>query len=464
MKRLLIKWHRRVGLFILIPLLMFSLSGLLHPLMRLAAAPIAQRALPQEPWQQVGALDATLQSDALPSIVSGIRPVQLDGQAILQVWHSPSKASSFWDAQGHRIPDGAREYAVQSARVYAGEPKAQVESVTLITQFSDQYQRIHRMLPVFEVRFDREDGLTAYVDIRHDRLVALENQTRRNLMGWFRALHTWSFLQPDSPLRTPLLLGLSGLCGVMGLSGLYLYGVLPIRKRKKAKLAKTHVYTGVFISVALLMFSSSGLIKTWEKQTPDQRGIRVDQPVQRADIQIGFAALKAQFPDITNAVIHTLGSEPVWQIMMGRAPGQWVSAVDGRVLPGLDRHFALSLVSAAKVNVDKQITTQWVTRFNQHPDYGFIDKRLPVMALEDGTHTVFVDVRDAVISVVAHKEDRWFTWVFRYLHKWRFLDGLGKNGRDAVMAVFILGVASTALLGGVMWVRRQSKKKRPLSL
>ena len=47
-KAVLYKWHRRIALAVLVPLLLFGLSGILHPVMRLTAPQIAHpRIYPQ---------------------------------------------------------------------------------------------------------------------------------------------------------------------------------------------------------------------------------------------------------------------------------------------------------------------------------------------------------------------------------------------------------------------------------
>ncbi len=43
-------WHRRLALFVMLPLLLFGLSGLLHPVMRLTAPELDQRFFATPSW------------------------------------------------------------------------------------------------------------------------------------------------------------------------------------------------------------------------------------------------------------------------------------------------------------------------------------------------------------------------------------------------------------------------------
>ena len=43
-------WHRRLAICLIVPMLVFSLSGLLHPLMRLTRPDVAQMFYPTPAW------------------------------------------------------------------------------------------------------------------------------------------------------------------------------------------------------------------------------------------------------------------------------------------------------------------------------------------------------------------------------------------------------------------------------
>ena len=102
------------------------------------------------------------------------------------------------------------------------------------------------------------------------------------------------------------------------------------------------------------------------------------------------------------------------------------------------------------------ISTQAITRFM--PEYGFVQKRLPVyqLSLDTPDHTtIYIDPIDAVVSSVVNDLSRAEGFSFAYLHKATWLDFLGKGTRDAVLGLQALGVLVMACLG--LWLARRRR-------
>lgn len=463
MKRHLFLWHRRIGVLILVPLLLFSLSGVLHPTMRVLRPEPAQRFYPAPVWP-----------DALPDrfytdyrTLTGIRPVKLGERWLQQLWSDVDQSSVFQELQtGQPVEAGAALYAEQLARHFTGDHQHKVQSVQFVTAFSADYPDVNRLLPVWRVQFDREDGLRAYVDIRHDRLGALSDHRRARLMTLFQTFHNWSFLPATHPLRTPLLVLAMGAGGLMALSGVYLLLVLPIRQRNVQALKKWHRYIGGGIALLLFAFCLSGLMRTLDKQTPELRGVARLTPIDLDAVTLSFSALKQQVPNLNGAVLHELEGRPVWQVLQPRQPDLWLDAQTAALIPQGGQRYAQSLLAglivegvlaSPKVALSQ---TQWITDFKTDEHYGFIDKRLPVLALTHGRERFYFDLRAGVLSKQLNDKQRVDAWIFRYLHKWRFADGLGVNGRDSLMVFTLLLIALTALFGGWSWQRQKRKTRK----
>lgn len=462
MKRLFLLWHRRLGVILLIPLLLFSLSGLLHPVMRLTRPEPAQVFYPPPVWP-----DQIAHWSALPELsaeqVAGLRPVNVENQWLLQRWQSRGEPSEILHPQsGAVIGQGAAQYAEQLARHFSGESSARVISAEFIAEFTDDYPSVNRLLPVWQVTFDRPDGLTAFVDIRQDRLGAMSDHLRSDLMGLFRALHTWSFIPEDNPLRSPLLL-LSMVGGILiSASGLYLFIVLPARARSRNKMKQWHVWTGVGIAAVALAFSLSGLIRTIEKLSPEVRGIALDPLVTATALEFGFSEIQQTLSGTTGVILHELEGEPVWQVLQGKSPDIWLSARTGEQIEQGEQRLAAQMLQALPV-IGQQADTlpdavRQVNKFSDDPDYGFIDKRLPVLAMEFNTDHFYFDLRDNTLSLRVTDSDRRYSWIFRYLHKWRFAHALGHDGRDSLMTLAIFVMAISSITGVVLWGRRKLKQ------
>ncbi|MFX4681864.1 hypothetical protein ABTB34_20645, partial [Acinetobacter baumannii] len=69
--------------------------------------------------------------------------------------------------------------------------------------------------------------------------------------------------------------------------------------------------------------------------------------------------------------------------------------------------------------------------------------------------TVYVDPADAAVAAVVRDLDRAEGFAFAYLHKANWLDFLGRDVRDAIAAMFALGVFALSLIGGRFLVRRR---------
>jgi hypothetical protein len=98
-----------------------------------------------------------------------------------------------------------------------------------------------------------------------------------------------------------------------------------------------------------------------------------------------------------------------------------------------------------------------VTRFGD--GYGFINKRLPVWRVDAPNRPIFVDVREGLIA--AAPQETWLTrlegWTFDNLHKWEFLNPLGRRNRDyATMAATAI-IVFTSLIGVALLLRRRTR-------
>lgn len=464
MKGKLFLWHRRLALIVFLPLLIFGLSGLLHPVMRLTAPEAAQHVYMQPQWPEQLPTFSSLSSKIPLHLSAGVKPVKLDHQWLIQHWQGRLEPTEFYSLNGELINESATAYAEQLARHFSGDQLSKVTSIKRITEFGHHYPAINRLLPVWEVRFDRPDQLGVFVDIRHDRLAAMANDSRRTFMKLFHLLHVWAFLDQEHPARTALFIAMMLASMVLGLTGIYLYVVLPIKKRKKGSLKKHHAVYGSLVSLALLMFVFSGLIRTIEKQTPEIRGLALNQIMDISQVRIGLEEIKKRYPKVTLAYPHLLEGEIVWQIIQPRQPDQWVNAVSGKRLDKGAESFAKTLVAELTGEQVRQGTSRLVYNFKMDQNYGFIDKRLPILAIDTETpsktaETFYVDTRDSVLSVKVNDADQVYSWIFRYLHKWRFADGLGLIGRDGLISLFILGISAVSILGVIAWFRRIRKQK-----
>ncbi|MDO8266845.1 MAG: PepSY domain-containing protein [Moraxellaceae bacterium] len=506
--RLVLRYHRWVGLLAVLPVVLWGLSGLSHPIMsRLQPQPAAM----MPPVGLSSGFDAEEMATVRPlSALSALLPgqgIHAVRQARLLRWQGrmvwqltlPGQAERIYvDAEsGMVVPDADKALAVTLARHFAGEPDRVITSMELITRFSDDYPYVNRLLPVWRVVFAGDDGLSAYVETSPLRLATLNNSLKSGFGRVFRALHSWSFINNEAVRDTVMTIFLS-LAFFSSLGGLWLYGFFwrkPESGERAAPLRRWHRRLGVLVAVSTLAFTGSAILhvqlldkgnnESVPRLLPDQLlnadslnwvphtiGLAANeqldivpvagQVVVRASAQSasmvgrkGNGAMPAP-QAATEHVHHHDGSKPAASGERYFAAGSDAIQVDGA------QQHARTLAAAFAGLPEAQIDgTELVTRFAG--EYGFINKRLPVWKVDFKTPdnlTLYVETTSGVQAAEVRDMQRFEGFSFAYLHKWNFLDGIGKDGRDVLLCVFALLNVVVVVLGAWLWLRR---RKTPAS-
>lgn len=450
------RWHRRVGLLGCFGLLVWSLSGALHPLLSRYQLPPASFLPPAIEPPPAGAPPlAQILARAGIGRVSHARLVPLQTGAAWQV-ELPGAAGLryFSAARGEEIPEGERRHAEFLARHYLGEPEAPVRSVERIERFGGEYAWVNRLLPVHRVAFDRPDGMRVFVETRSGLLGTLLDDRKALFNRLFVLVHTWRLPGLPEPLRV----GLAGasLLAVLAtpLLGLALWlarrGLAPGDPGRR-----WHRRLGLAVALMVLASGASG---AWHlgKGVVDRRAQR-ELPM-RAGQDLPAAAL---------ATTPLAGwPRPLLSVSLvesgGRVHARLVEPVDGappRVLylalatgpdaaPLEDLAFAGELAGRLAPECAEACDparAQLVTRFGG--EYGFVNKLLPVWRFEAGDTRLYVHAETGALAARVSPADYAEGWSFARLHKWEWLDPLGRPVRDSLQILWALLSAATALLG-----------------
>jgi len=450
MTAFVMRWHRRLSLLAGVALLLWASSGLLHPLMswtnpRAAAfaPPVGEpMTLPQRPVAE------TLVARGI--VETG--PVRLLWQQRRLLWQvaSPDRRElEYLDAAGGgSVSDADRERAVFLARHYTGLDDVPLRSVERITAFSRAYPAVNRLLPVWRVSFERSDGLEAWVDTAEDRLASLSDRRKRVLQGLFQTVHTLDFLDGMEGLRLGLIAAAVGSVLAMTMLGIGL--LWRIRRRSAISGARCWHRGLAWVAWApVLMFSISGLFLL--RMSP---ALQPDDPPARVP---GVAMHSLLSPPASMDQVRSLSLLPlpdggaVWRGRRSPTELEIIDALSGRPLAGGDPALALRLASASP-----SALLRLQTAFSG--EYGFAYKRLPVWRLETDTERVFVDAVTGQVAARVGALDQAEQWSFSTLHKWQFLDPLGRAWRDGIM-VFGALLALLAAIAGLLL--RQHRRGGP---
>jgi hypothetical protein len=476
----LLAWHRRIGITACLGVVLWGISGVIHPIMsRLQPVP-ARFAPPADPVSLAAAcpLPQVLAAHGITE-VQAIRLVGIEGRAYFQVTRPGWPERLYFDiASGALLETGEELYAERLARHYLDDETAKVVSIRRIDAFDDEYTFVNRLLPVYRVEFDRPDRMRVFVDTGSGRLGTLVDERKYWLSLAFRQLHTWEFLSRVEPLRTTLMLGLLLAGSAAALAGVAVYARGRSRRAATPEPRRSHRRLGVTVAGAAMLFTLSGAYHLFLNPdlVPDPRTSRPSFRVDELDShvwrhlgevgEIGFARLP----------------EGVFLRVMGAGAGQAASpsphhAPSAERQTGAQRgsepyylHLKTGVEDAeAELRHAKALAAQAIgvspDRVNGEPvqvarfggEYGFVFKRLPVWRVSfsaPGNPAVYVDTGENAVAAIIRDPDRREGWVFAHLHKWDWLAHLlGKNLRDLTVALLALGNALVALIGAWMFLR-----------
>jgi len=364
------------------------------------------------------------------------------------------------------LPNFERDYAAALARHFVGDSTSAIESITIIEAFDEDYLNVNRLLPVTRVNFQRDDNLRAYIDTQQGRLATLVDDNKAAAGTFFRALHTWSWW-PASPIKTVAMTTLLSLSLLVIAMGLWLYiqrwrqGVFGAKARW-SRSRRWHAHLNGGTAILAFCFVASGLVhflvSEARQASPEQTASLAPSSLSLADNivdaqwvssgKLGLWRLQTSQPNTqTQAHVHQGGAQPERSnIVYQRDAGEQID--DG------ENQLAAAMAQVWQQGKIEKLSPQ--THFSH--DYGFINKRLPVtkVSYDDGT-LLFVEVQTNTLAARVTLLDTLEGFSFGYLHKWHFFDGLGKNARDALLALVALLIALGTSLGLYRYSQKSSK-------
>lgn len=494
MTKHLYRWHWRIGLFALIAIVVWCFSGVLHPIMSrfqpkavkmdavqtlaAGAGRSANEVLAQQGIHQVAELNLLTWQD------KNWYQVRLPGSAVRQYFNA---------ADGAALADGDRLYAETLARDYLGEHQARIVESRLLTGFDGEYADVNRLLPVWQVRFERADGMRVYIDTGSGHLATLVDNLKAFSSTEFSLLHRWDWLNSMSPwLRVALssIMLLANLAVVV--MGIWIYVLRWNNFSPKWGLRRVHRIGGIVLSAAALAFALSGLYHLWNKQVRGDNASRLQLSEASLDVS-GLAVdpwrLDSDLSAVRRVSLASWNGKDYWRFepatvmpnkpSAGKSPVEeaehqhhadkpqeqsqvrYFSADDGTFSgQQADQSYARALLQEALPNLNPPEKLDMVSRFSD--DYVFLYKRLPVLRAQlDGGQAVYVDTADRKIAAVIQTPDRVERWVFSNIHKLNFLDPyIGKDWRDVVAATLAALLIAGALIGTWLYLRARLKRSK----
>lgn len=489
LKRLL-GLHRTLGLSLGVLVLLWALTGVLHPIMSATQPQPAKRMPPPQQLVLSGALPLpqVLQQQGIARVTQ-VQAIQLAPQQVAyRILLPQHTVAQYMDVQtGQLIPEGERKDAERLALWYSGKQTTDIMVSKVITEFSDDYPSVNRLLPVWQVQFN--DGLRAYVDPSQSRLATLSNDQKMWMARIFRLGHTWTWGQTPWAGQHVLMKVALTACMLLLVLGVWLFANIHNRQNHRLKTQparRFHRRLGMGLSVFILLWLFSGLYHIWQQKkepvvvqalfnTSDLSSVAwraaVAKPLQR----ISLAPLQLQADATATGVwlLQPVGDRGMQGSMTAKkehaehqhkgghvdkdkAPDvRLINATTAEKVQPFDqaRHLSAFYSGLPVAQLGK---VSWVTTFGG--EYGFINKRLPVIKVEsnqpDGLR-LYIEPATGVLAAQVNNDDALEGFSFAYLHKWTWLP-VPKGVRDTLMASVAGLVALLVLLGfRVWWLKRR---------
>jgi len=482
-RALLFRAHRWAGVIACAGVLMWALSGVLHPVM----TRLQPRAVTFSPPVQVLQLDhvqplsEVLRKNGIDAI-DWFRLVNWPAGQHYQV-ALPGRAELVYldAASGLPLAGGDQSYAAYLARHYLGDGDSEILEIRSVGEFGSEYSYVNRLLPAYRVSFDRDDAMRVYVDTASSRLGALVDRKKAWFSAYFQALHSWTFLESWPLLRIMIMVFLLGAALLTAVLGVWMFAAKAGSGNRRSGLRRWHRFSAIGVAVATGTFTFSGayhLLADAAREPPEIQ--HRDTGFRAADFVAGSGELLAAVSGtqavrgvtparIDGKVYYRIEPVPAQfahnahdhsktdaKTTANATQALFANAAEGKLLDDGELQYAKGLAGRfSGLSPGHIAAVSEVTRFAG--EYGFVFKRLPVMRVaysEPGNPRYYVEPRTGALAARIDDGDAREGWTFAYLHKFEWLSPLGTLFRDGVAMLFALGNALVAALGLALFLRR----------
>jgi len=513
-KRNMYSWHRVLGIMTIIPVIFWTCSGLSHPIIAhwfkldIAHEYIKPQAVDSAKLRLP--VSEVLRKNGI-NLFTSFRLIDFQGETFYQVRDRKNKVEYFSAADGVKLIDGDRLYAEHLGRYFLGDSTSKITSVTPVTSFTDEYKYINRLLPVWKVSFARKDHMDVYVETSQSRLANYNDDNRKVFLWVFSNFHSYEFIAKitNNTARYALILVLAAIVIFSTLSGLLIYGFLwkkfkkPVPGQKAGFFRKYHRTIGLLTSIVTLTFMGSGAYHATHKFTPDDRINYVFEPeIKTAGLLVNPMSLPVQWNQVSNLSVSRFNGKTYYRVnLLKKENDSWkkqqvakaetmfagkdkklkpdvdyYDAATGQLLPdgimehsySLVKHFvaqgaadgeAACCEMMANAAADESApliisSSAYLTKFDT--DYGFVNKRLPVVkiALSTPQHlTYYLEPATGRLAAKVQDSDRREGLSFAVFHKFLLVDFAGKNFRDFLTAFSAFCVLVVSVSGLILLIK-----------
>ena len=499
------RWHRITSLIVALPVLLWTVSGFLHPVMNSMKPDVRNQFLANTAID-TSRVKLTLSEALLQNGIEKIerfRIVNLYGSHYYQVRLLGKDTLSYiscFNAQW--LPKGDEQYAGFLAQRYLTEPggqkggdhhggaaaninepvlqkaapahyiKPNIKEVSFVENFNSEYKKSNLLLPVYKVSFYREDGVRLYVETLTDRLAAAMDDKRAAYTVFFGAAHSWNFLDGLGIAKNIVLAFVSMLCFLTSLLGFYVYNIS--KSKKQAKQGTTsrrwHRALGNVFVLTTLLYAFSGAWHSFHKiGKKETAGTSLTNAVyQSADLNgnRNWQQLLRDKEALLDLTAVTMDGNIFWMATLqkdNKKYRRYIAARHGKVLQEGEKKYGAYLAGLYTGTALTAKDCKTITSFGH--GYSMMHKRLPVVAATRGQTTYYIETATGMLAAVVNSQDRAERFSFSNLHMhhyWEMWFGKkrGQPFKNAILISSTLGLLMLAITGTLLYARKKMKKKQ----
>jgi hypothetical protein len=509
-KQKIYEWHRTIGIITIIPVIFWTLSGLMHPFMAHFFKPtIANESLEIKP------IDKTLVTLSIQEVLAknklsefkNFRIVSFDNSTFYQVKTIHGDLLYFNTLDAKKLENGDKKYAHWLCRYFLDDQKSPIDKTNLVTEFTSQYKYINRYLPVYKITFNRPDGMEVYVETASSKLATYNPKSRQAFIWFFDTFHNWAFIDSisNSSIRIIVMFAFLSIIFFSAISGIIIYCLFWKQFKKtdsltsKKGLRKYHRQIGIWVSLFTLTFAFSGAYHATTKWEPYTLDKMVYEPIFNSkDIQTPSNIIALDWDRFENVSIITLNDSIYYRCQLALAKkkydtpktdskSKWnkkestksktiyINTTTNKPTPNLNIEYAKFLAvyfsddskatccemengSETKQTLENVplLEAKVITEFESR-EYGFANKRLPVIKLAYNTPektTYFIETSTSRLAAVIENSDVIEGYSFALFHKFLFMDWAGKNVRDFTMVLVALTILIVSIIGFILFIKK----------
>jgi PepSY-associated TM region len=491
-KQNMYKWHRTLGIITLVPVIFWTLSGIMHPLMAHFLKPeIAHEKLEPKPidFSQIKfSIQEVLKINKLETF-KNFRIVAFENKTYYQIKNIFGDYQYFDTSNAKELKNGDQKYAEYLSRYFIEDSKSKVAKIEVVTEFNSQYKYINRYLPVYKLTFDRDDAMEIYVETSSSKLATYNPKSRQIFIWVFDTFHNWAFIDAISNnyLRIITMLIFLSIILFSAISGIVIYGFF-WKKFKKVTptnsegfLRKNHRKIGIIVSFLTLTFAFSGGYHATQKWEPNFLPKMVYEPlINLSDLPIASTKLNVDYSQLTNISVIKFKKNCYYECSFFDAETENKSTnyinsnsnktenIEIEYAKFLADKFSKMLINPEKgcceigenetISSNLELKTASILTDFDNREYGFVNKRLPVVKLEyksNDDKTFYIETTTSRLAAVVNSSTRREGYSFAIFHKFLLMEWAGKNVRDFVNVISALGVLIVSVLGLILFVKRK---------